>query len=203
MNNETLKIEKEIDLIDWASQNSHECLTTLYNKTQELMAIKLRYYEKNIWWLRLYSQILNGLIILLIAIGILMPLIVGLVNSKNQLLFSQVGFIAIALAGLLFLVDKVFIISKSRIRFIAMNLYIIKKMTELRYIWQEYNLNKSYSETDKYDIINKHLIKIKKYMLDILDKIDEETNLWRGDFEEGMKTLIDKYTDILKSKNKK
>ncbi|UCD80421.1 MAG: SLATT domain-containing protein [Desulfobacterales bacterium] len=190
------EIEKDMDRLDWENEDPKMVLSRLYDLTVERMQSEQNWYEKLIPRMRWGSYALRAFSLAFLIFGVIAPLL-GVMkfpagDAALQLRYSYAGYIGLALAGILFSIDKFFVVSKTWMRYISAKLIIAKKMLEFRYKWQD--LRAEMKGTDDIDPAKQKLIiaDFQKFVCDIMDEVIKETGSWRSDLEEGLKAQSDK-----------
>ena len=111
-------IEKEID---WENKEAKVVLSELYDLTVERMQSELNWYEKLIPRMRWGSYALRAFSIVFLIFGVIAPLLGMMISpagdAASQLRYSYAGYIGLALAGILFSIDKFFVVSKTWMRY--------------------------------------------------------------------------------------
>jgi hypothetical protein len=192
-------IEKDIDSLDWENEDPKTVLSRLYELTVERIQCEMVWYEKRIPSIRNFSYALRVASLLFLAGAVTSPLLCVIFFPKAdaalQLRFSNAGYIAIALAGVLFSIDKFFVVSKTWMRYIPTKLIIEKKLLEFRYKWQ--NCRAEMKGIDVGPEAEKSIIAgFQKFVCDIMDEVIKETGTWQSDLEEGLKALSDQIRQV-------
>ena len=192
---ETKKIESDFDQLDWKNEDPRMLLSSLYALTIERMQSELNWYEKLIPRVRWGSYALRALSLIFLVFGVIAPLL-GIIafsdaDAASQLKFSYAGYTGLALAGILFSIDKFFVVSKTWMRYISAKLILEKKLLDFRFRWQKYQAEIKGAEIglDKQKLI---IEDFREFVADIMDEVIKETGVWQSDLEKGLKELSDK-----------
>jgi hypothetical protein len=190
--NAVAEIEKEIDCLDWDNQKAKVVLCELYDLTVKRMQAERDWYKERIPLVRNFSYALRIASLVFLVGGVISPLLCVIIDPQAdaalQLRYSNAGYIVLALAGILFSIDKFFVVSKTWMRYISAKLIIEKKLLEFRYKWQDLRAEMKGKEVDfgkQKEIIGA----FQKFVCDIMDEVIKETGWWRSDLEEALKAL--------------
>jgi len=167
-----------------------QALPSIYGRACAVSGVFTDWYWKSIQIKRRTSLGIRSAMALLVVIGTLFPILAGLwVSSDHKLLLTQFAICALALAGLLQVVDKVFGWSSGWLRYIATVTAMENLSRKFEFDWAGYILHKNGAITD---IDVKPLFDIAVQFQESLMKLqNDETDKWVAEFNTGTTLLGD------------
>lgn len=147
------------------------------------------WYKVNIKAKRKYSRGIRLTSIILFGLGGIIPLINALIlENKGETTILNLGYIAIAFAGTLLLLDKFFGFSSGWIRYITTEMEITKKTKEFELRWRIETYRKNLAELPEEEA--KELLRMLADFLVMVEEIvTEETSSWALEFQSNMAEL--------------
>ncbi|EON76333.1 hypothetical protein ADIS_3461 [Lunatimonas lonarensis] len=146
------------------------------------------YVDNQVWMKRLSKSIRLGSIVLF-ALGGLIPMIHSLLlENEFPVNIVNLGYISIAAAGTLLLLDKFFGFSSGWIRFITTHLEMKRKIVEFEMRWKIETFGKNLDEISEEE--GKVLLSM---LADFISQINDikyqETNAWVSEFQSNLAEL--------------
>jgi len=171
-----------------------EALPMIYLHAQEISKKRCAWYWESIKSKRRSSICTRVFIFIFLIIGTLFPILAGLGNeSVVRLQFTQYGVAALAFAGLLQVVDRVFGWSSGWLRYIKTVTAMENCTRRFELDWASYIIDKK-GKIDEND--TKRLFDLAKQFEDDLSKLQsDETDQWITEFSNSV-TLI---SELIKS----
>jgi hypothetical protein len=184
-------------LLPWDKYKSKpidEALQTIYEHASGTSTKISGWYWTSIKTKRNTSLCVRLVTFLLLAFGTILPILAGLGNDpESRLQFTQYGVVALALAGLLQLADRIFGWSSGWLRYITTVTAMESLTRKFELDWAEYILNRmgALTESD-----TKQLFDMAKHFEDGMVKLQsDETDKWVLEFNSGIALL----NDLIKS----
>ncbi|WP_373495837.1 SLATT domain-containing protein [Aquiflexum sp.] len=147
------------------------------------------WYKENIRDKRRYSRGIRMISIILFGLGGIIPLINALIlENQGKYTILNLGYISIALAGTLLLLDKFFGFSSGWIRYITTEMEITKKTKEFELRWKIETYGKNLAELPEEEA--KELLRmLADFVLMVEEIVKEETSSWAMEFQNNMAEL--------------
>lgn len=192
-------MDKDEGFPRWDPHDPHKSLTRLYGWTVENAQEQINWYARKSRPKRRFSQFLLVLAVLLGGFGILCPLIDNACRGcVVQILgcsasFLHLGYIFIALAGIVVLFDRSFGFSAGWMRFIETQMKLEQLLKEFRFEWTKAvarRVPEEQQEEQQQELLSKLL-----YFTNIVEAlVIDETRAWILDFRKNL-SEIDKMVD--------
>lgn len=178
--------EKRLAWDDFAGKPVGEALPKIYECVDSFSLTLRTWYWSAIRAKRRMSFISRAISYTLVLVGVIAPLATAVVGEEYRLLCSQAGVIALAVAGLSQLCDKVFGWSSGWLRYIS-------TVTALERLTRQFHLDwagvliagSTLSESDKKPLFDL----ARQFEADLLKRQAEETDSWVAEFNSGMAAL--------------
>lgn len=135
-----------------------------------------------------YSRFLRGAAIILTALGGLMPVLQGLFGTGTFAAFGQIGYIFLALAAACVGFDKFFGFSSGWVRFMTTEMAIQQDLAEFQMDWMLLMAEMGEKQPSS-DMIQKVLLRLKEFRLQIIRRISQEMQMWAGEFNSNLLQL--------------
>ena len=166
-----------------------ETIAETYIKVIEQAKSASNWYKNNLRDKRRYSRGIRMISIILFGLGGIIPLINALIlENKGEYTILNLGYIAIALAGTLLLLDKFFGFSSGWIRYITTEMEITKKTKEFELRWKIETYGKNLADLPEEEA--KELLRmLADFLLMVEEIIKEETSSWAMEFQNNMAEL--------------
>lgn len=166
-----------------------ETIAETYIKVIEQAKSAAIWYKNNIKDKRRYSRGIRMISIILFGLGGIIPLINALIlENKGEYTILNLGYIAIALAGTLLLLDKFFGFSSGWIRYITTEMEITKKTKEFELRWKIETYGKNLADLPEEEA--KELLRmLADFLLMVEEIVKEETSSWAMEFQNNMAEL--------------
>lgn len=147
------------------------------------------WYVKNQKWMKRLSKLIRLFSIILFGLGGLIPMVNSLLlENQSDLKIVNLGYIAIAIAGTLLLVDKFFGFSSGWIRFITANMEIDRMIVEFEMRWKIETFGKDLEKISEED--GKVLLTLlMDFIFQINEVMKQETNSWVSEFQSNLAEL--------------
>ncbi|TXE06717.1 SLATT domain-containing protein [Algoriphagus aquimarinus] len=147
------------------------------------------WYKVNIKAKRKYSRGIRLTSIILFGLGGIIPLINALIlENKGETTILNLGYIAIAFAGTLLLLDKFFGFSSGWIRYITTEMEITKKIKEFELRWKIETYGKNLAVIPEEEA-KELLSMLADFIIMIKEIVKEETSAWALEFQTNMAEL--------------
>jgi hypothetical protein len=166
-----------------------DAITATHQEVIERATKSADWYVDNQVWMKRLSKSIRLMSIVLFALGGLIPMIHSLL-LENEFPFKIVnlGYISIATAGTLLLLDKFFGFSSGWIRFITTHMEMKRKIVEFEMRWKIETYGKNLAEISEEE--GKLLLSM---LADFVSQINEimyqETNAWVAEFQSNLAEL--------------
>lgn len=160
---------------DWT--NPKETLETIKSSILTAMKIEEEWYIKARFRHSIYSRSIRVISIILFAFGILWPIL----KAQQSIINFDIGYISLAIGGLLLLLDKYLGVSSGYVRFYIAELYIKKNTFEFIENWNiEYSKIGTTITTENIIIL---LNLVKSFRQAVFTTIQVETGAWSTEFQ--------------------
>lgn len=185
-----IRVSKYLEWNEYKGKSIDQALPSIYRKACAESSLFTEWYWKSIKIKRRASLGIRSALVLLVVFGTLSPILAGLgESSDHKLQLTQLAVCALALAGLLQVVDKVFGFSSGWLRYIATVAAMENLSRKFEFDWAGYILSKEGVINDS-DI--KPLFDIAMQFQEALMKLQsEETDKWAAEFNTGTTLLGD------------
>jgi hypothetical protein len=166
-----------------------ESIQETYDKTIEKAINASTWYRVNIKGKRKSSRGIRFFSIMLFGLGGIIPLINAIIlENKWQMSILNYGYIAVAFAGTLLLLDKFFGFSTAWIRYIKAEMDISKKTKEFELKWKIETYGKNLELLPEEEA--KELLRmLSDFLMTIEEIVMEETNKWEMEFQTNISEL--------------
>lgn len=164
-------------------------ITSTYEEVLAKANGSAAWYVKNQKWMKRLSKIIRLLSIVLFGLGGLIPMINSLLlENQSDLKIVNLGYIAIAIAGTLLLVDKFFGFSSGWIRFITANMEIERMIVEFEMRWKIETFGKDLENISEEE--GKIMLTLlMDFVFQINEVMKQETNSWVSEFQSNLAEL--------------
>jgi hypothetical protein len=172
----------------YVNKSSEEVLKSIYETAMGNSKTIRGWYWHSIKTKRIWSLVLRFAAFFLLVLGILLPVVSGLSDSKDwRLVIAQSGIIALAAAGLLQAGDKIFGMSSGWLRYISTVTSMENATHKFEIDWSNYIIGKNGNLTD---LDLRTLYEYAKQLENDLDKMKtDETEKWISEFNSGLALL--------------
>ncbi len=174
---------EEISSLNWEPPSRAESLQKLHRQVTELVLDQIRYYSRQYQRNHRLSCLLRGLIISSGASGVLFPYWSALLPNKWQQ--PQLGYFLVGLAGVFYLLDEVFAVTKNYTRFILVKLQLEDLLSRTSLKWQ-----KLFALLDPQNISDKEVSDIFFLEEDLLEKVYSQILSETGQWESLLKRQL-------------
>jgi len=164
---------------EWDSKDTAASVGQIYQWAIENCLWQIQWYERKKRPKRIGSQAIRMISILLSGIGVICPLVDAALNVEFQL--GELGYVAFAIAGTVFLFDKYFGLSSGWMRFMETQLRLEKTLKEFQYDWT-ISLAKGNDPTEQ-------LVRLREFTVKVESLVIEETLSWIKEFESNFSKL--------------
>ncbi|MEO8413308.1 MAG: SLATT domain-containing protein [Ginsengibacter sp.] len=163
---------------DWTKPN--ETLEVIKGNILSSMKAEENWYAKHRWWHSVYSRGIRVIAIILFAFGILWPIL-----SANMKLDEKpevdIGYISLAIGGLLLLLDKYLGISSGYVRFYIAELDIKKNTQDFIENWDVETAKSGNPMTTENVLALLNIVK--QFRQSVFTTIQVETGAWATEFQ--------------------
>jgi hypothetical protein len=166
-----------------------ESIQETYDKTIEKATSASKWYQKSTYSKKKYSKRIRTTSIILFGLGGIIPLINAFIlENGEEISILNLGYISVALAGTLLLLDKFFGFSSAWIRYIKAEMEISKKIKEFDLKWKIETYGKDLNSLP--DEEAKELLRmLSDFLMTIEEIVLEETNKWVLEFQSNIAEL--------------
>jgi hypothetical protein len=173
---------------DYKNKPFDEELSAIYSHAKNTSDAKCTWYWKSIKMKRRISQCIRLLAVILLIVGTILPILAGITDDHEiRLLCTQIGVVALAVAGLLQIADRVFGWSSGWLRYITTATAMENLTRKFELDWASYIVDKG-SNIGNSDI--KPLFDIAKRFEDDISKLQsDETDTWVKEFNSSVAYL--------------
>lgn len=181
------------DLLAWneyVGKPPPDALQSIYDKTEQTSKTYCDWYWKSIKLKRRCSHgIVFGTLVLLIC-GTVLPVLAGVFDhATTRLPLTQAGVVALAVAGLLQVADRVFGCTSGWLRYMSTVMAMENARRTFELAWASHCIDKG-AALDAADV--KALFDLSKQLLDDLGKLQtDETQKWAADYGNSVTLLGD------------
>ncbi len=163
---------------DWTKPD--EALENIKESILIAMQKEEKWYEDHCYWHSIFSRTIRVVTITLFSLGIILPIInMDMVKIQNQ--ERNVGYICLAIGGLLLLLDKYLGISSGYVRFYIAKLDIQKNTNEFISNWYIEKAKANFPMTVETIVALLNLIK--QFKQAVFTTIQVETGAWATEFQ--------------------
>lgn len=174
----------------YANKSAQDAIPEIYRSAKSHSEKARGWYWDNIKAKRIWSWIIRILSFFLLVSGVVLPLVAAITtDDKNTLLCTQLGVVALAVAGLLQAADKIFGLSSGWLRYMTTVTAMEAATRQFELDWASHFLMKTGApdENDK-----QPLFQLAKRLQDELSKRQsDETDKWCAEFNSGLAVLND------------
>ena len=178
----------------YADKTAGEAIPEIYRRATTHSKNARKWYWDSIKTKRIWSWGIRILSFVLLVIGIVLPLIAAIsTDDKNTLLCTQLGVVALAVAGLMQAADRIFGWSSGWLRYMTTVTAMEAATQQFELDWANHFLMKTgpAEDSDK-----EPLFQLAKRLQDELSKRQsDETDKWCAEFNNGIAVL----NDLIKS----
>jgi hypothetical protein len=166
-------------------------LQGLYQRTDKRIAERIDWYKKRVFWYRRGNGLVRIGGFLALCVGVAYPAIFPEADFK-------IPYFAVLAGGLILIADRVFMFSRTWVRYIQAQLGLEATKAELEYDWRRLeglivSDSDAYAKwTDVIDILKASVTKAEKIVLD-------ETASWQGELDQALKALSDQIDSTVKA----
>ncbi len=173
-------------------------LKAIFKEVVEKANSSIEWYHRNASRKRNIGKLLRGGIVLMVAIGTLLPLFIDIVaiyqnESITKLLIpASLASFTMAIAGVFIGWDRFFGVSSGWVRYVLTAMRLIQRLDRFCFEWNllELKFNKSGAKDQG---IAEDMIKLaQKFIEDLNQIISEETNAWALEFQNAI-ALMEKF----------
>jgi len=178
------KFHNALNKISWSNDNHLDNLKVIFDALNELASNDLEYYNKHREKSKKLSLWTRGLSITFATLGVIFMLLQYLdeTNITNCLIASSICF---ALATAALMVNKLFCVSNSHIRYVATQFDLGSAIIKFSLDWQNWLIKNSDIPTDKIDI-DKAFIIFKEFSEHSYKIISDETKIWENNLMDAL-----------------
>ena len=197
-----IEILRKIDKVTVSGDNSADRLAQLdeiYALTVQRAECDIQWYQTRKTRYRKLSRLNRVVTFILLFIGTLIPLglFEVLCSVKEGAGGDKLGYIILAAAGLFYSCDKMFLLSKGWMRYLATEMDIKELILAYRYDWKIARIELEQADEDKRAALEVAALEsFKAFILAVHDLVEKETETWAEDF----KTAISSMGKRLKAK---
>lgn len=178
----------------YANKSAEEAITEIYQRATTHSSKARNWYWDSIKGMRWRSWGIRALSFLLLLFGIVLPLIAAISSDdKTTLSLTQIGVVAIAVAGLMQAADKIFGWSSGWLRYMNTVTAMESATRQFELDWADHFLAKSgpLDDSDKATLFQL----AKRLHVEISQLQSDETSKWCAEFNSGLAVL----NDLIKS----
>lgn len=128
---------------DYKGKTFDEALPAIYSHAVKIADSMRTWYWKSIMKIRPFSRGIRLVTVIIFIIGTILPILAGLINKPNERLeFTQLGVVALAIAGLLQIADRYFGWSSGWMRYITTVTAMENLTRKFELEWAKYIIDK-------------------------------------------------------------